>query len=275
MSDVAKAPQCLGNEEHLMPENTCQGGCRATGPSPDPVSSFCSCTWCVCRNGILEEVMECVCVCVGIRLETAACRGFGLQHYGKTMSCSAQTAVIAPYYLLCSAARGHLSSFNAQQQNPCPKVCPSVSLGLNRRALLSNYYYTAQCVSLTPSGSGEVEMPLLSVACLACLCVQPLCCPSRDIERAGWSPQDSAALPVAACFSSSEQSGSLMCFFSAVRLKKQKTIVVNRLKRNVQEQAEQPPPSPPLGDPGGPLATLLFGCLFCSSGWGCASPLGG
>ena len=84
-------------------------------------------------------------------------------------------------------------------------------------------------------------MPLLSVACLACLCVQPLCCSSRDIEQAGWSRQGSAALPVAACFpsSSSEQAGFLTSFFSAVQLKKQKMIVVKWLRRNVQEQAEQ------------------------------------
>lgn len=117
-------------------------------------------------------------------------------------------------------------------------------------------------------------MPLLSVACLACLCVQPLCCPSRDAEQAGWSPQDSAALPVAACFpsSSSEQPGSLVYIFSALQLKKQKTIVVKWLKRNLQEQAEQSAPSPPLDDPQGPLADLLFGFLFCSLDWGCASP---
>jgi len=84
-------------------------------------------------------------------------------------------------------------------------------------------------------------MPLLSVACLACLCVQPLCCPSRGIEQAGWSPQGSAALPVAASFPSSrsEQPQSLKYYFSAVQLKKQKMIAVKWLKRNVQEQAEQ------------------------------------
>lgn len=54
-------------------------------------------------------------------------------------------------------------------------------------------------VFLTPSGSREVEMLLFSVACLAFLCVQPLCCPSRDVKQAGWSRQDSAALPIAAC----------------------------------------------------------------------------
>lgn len=66
-----------------------------------------------------------------------------------------------------------------------------------------------------------------------------------------------------------------MCFFSAVQLKKQKMILVSRLKRNVQEQAEQRAPSPPLGDPRGPLPNLLSGCLCCGLGWGCTSPFSG
>lgn len=63
MSYAAKAPRCLGNQDYLTPENTvrlpwaCQGGCGATVPSSIPISSFCSCT-CVCRNDVLEEVIE-------------------------------------------------------------------------------------------------------------------------------------------------------------------------------------------------------------------------
>lgn len=119
-------------------------------------------------------------------------------------------------------------------------------------------------------------MLLLSVAYLVRLCIQPFCYPSRDIQQTGWSPEDSAALPVAACFrsSSSEQPESLTCFSSAVQLKKQKMIVVKWLKRNVQEQAEQKAPSPPLDDPRAPLVSLLCGFLFCSVDWGCASPFG-
>lgn len=47
-------------------------------------------------------------------------------------------------------------------------------------------------VFLTPSGSEEVEMPLLSAAPLACLLGTALCCPSRGTKQAASSPQDSA-----------------------------------------------------------------------------------
>lgn len=122
---------------HQTPENTgrlpwtCWGVCRATVLSPNPLSSFCSCTQCVCRNDVFEDIIEHVRACREIR-DQAGDGSSDSNVTGKMMSCSAPTVVIAPYYLHCNTARGHLSSSNAQQQNPCPKVFPSVSFNLNK-----------------------------------------------------------------------------------------------------------------------------------------------
>lgn len=72
-SSEVKAPRCLGNQDRLTPENTVQlpwghrGGCGAIVPSPNPITSFCSCTRRGCRNDVLEEVIECFCVWGEIR----------------------------------------------------------------------------------------------------------------------------------------------------------------------------------------------------------------
>lgn len=178
MSDVAEAPRCVRSRDTglLRTPFACPGHARVSaepqGPHRTPFPHFAAVLGVFAEMTSLRTLSN-TSLRAGrseIRLETAACGRLRLQRYGKMMSCSALTAVIAPYYLHCNTARGHLSSSNAQQQNPCPKVFPSVSFNLNK-GLCFQIIIIQLNVFLASCGCGEVEMPLLSVACFACLCV--------------------------------------------------------------------------------------------------------
>lgn len=79
-------------------------------------------------------------------------------------------------------------------------------------------------VFLTPSGSAEVEMPLLSVACLACPCVQPFAALLEILNKLPGALRTRQFPQLAADW-------CLMHFFGADQLKKQKRIATDRLKR--------------------------------------------
>lgn len=100
----------------------------------------------------------------------------------------------------------------------------SLSIGIEEVCLL--IIVLQLDVFLTPSGSGEVEMPLLSVACLACPCAQPFAALLQILNKllGARRTRQLPRLQLAADWSP-------VRFFRADQLKKQKRTVRDRLGR--------------------------------------------
>lgn len=89
---------------------------------------------------------------------------FPTQPYRKRRSCSSSL----PLPALPGVIYLHLLHYKIlAPRSPC------LSLSIWREELCFPIIVLQLDVFLTPSGSGEVEMPLLSMACLACPCAQP------------------------------------------------------------------------------------------------------
>lgn len=118
----------------------CRGSHGAVVPSPKPVSSFCTCTQCVCRHDVLDEVPE------GVRGCAESSRGRRLLGAIDPGQPRAQTAELLLLSTCSAILLGGIYP-DLTQQNPRPKVLPSAFFKLNRRARVFNYDYAAPCVS--------------------------------------------------------------------------------------------------------------------------------
>lgn len=97
----------------------CRDSHGAVVPSAKPVSSFCTCTQCVCRRDVLDEVPE------GVRGCAESSQGRRLLVANDLGQPRAQPAeLFAPFYLFCNTARWNLSSSNTtKSSSKGPPLC--------------------------------------------------------------------------------------------------------------------------------------------------------
>lgn len=117
----------------------CRDSHGAVVPSAKPVSSFCTCTRCVCRHDVLGEVPEAVRGCAE---SSQGRRLLGANDPGQPRAQQSCLLLSTCSAILLGGIYPHLT-----QQNPRPKVLPSAFFKLKRRAWVFNYDYAAPCVS--------------------------------------------------------------------------------------------------------------------------------